>query len=464
MATLCHRGWLLTETIGDLQSAMWIVLFTCSKRLVEVRGSTRVNQSFRSDCYGYLIPYRLACEQRVQCGSAFLSKWCILKQFCFVRLLATWLWALDNFTIKFWHSFRPCMCIFSIIRRVYIICFVVASFALWFCHCGILLSIALTLTYDDIEILRWHIKLGNNELKRQLATNDRRAAGAEATELFSAEFHPNVTTNTENGVAKTHGSSNWFEGWLCARKRRCRFDFCQCEMTRGKIVLDGKSKENLEKKCGIQFFFLVFLSFWTARAYPKLKQQQKIRFRRRLALFEQKNGSGFGQKAVRFWGNLSPTLRKSVTDFGENPSPTLGKSAHRLWGSPSTTLGKSATDFGKICHRLWENQPPTLGKSATDFGKIRHRFWGKSVTDFEEVSHRFWGNASPILGKSVADFGDISHRLWGKIGSVLGKFGEIGLVFGLACDKAQVSLSWTPSMFGFGCHYKGKTAGGKLEG
>ena len=84
---------------------------------------------------------------------------------------------------------------------------------------------------------------------------------------------------------------------------------------------NGKSKDNLEKICGMQFFFLVFLSFWTARTYPKLKQQQKIRFRRRLALFEQKNmAPGLGKKAVRF-------LRKSATDFGENPSPILGKSA-----------------------------------------------------------------------------------------------------------------------------------------
>ena len=72
--------------------------------------------------------------------------------------------------------------------------------------------------------------------------------------------------------------------------------FCQCEMTRGKIVLDGKSKENLEKICGIQFFFLVFLSFWTVRAYPKLKQQQKMHIRERLTPFQQTNtGSGFGQ-------------------------------------------------------------------------------------------------------------------------------------------------------------------------
>ena len=71
------------------------------------------------------------------CSVAMLlfAKWCILKQFCFVRLLATWLWALDSFTIKFWLSFAPCMCVFSIVRCVYepyiyiyIICFVVGSF------------------------------------------------------------------------------------------------------------------------------------------------------------------------------------------------------------------------------------------------------------------------------------------------------------------------------------------------
>ena len=38
------------------------------------------------------------------------------------------------------------------------------------------------------------------------------------------------------------------------------------------------------------------------------------------------------KKRIRFWGNPSPTLRNSVTDFGENQPATLGK-----W----------ATDFGK---------------------------------------------------------------------------------------------------------------------
>ena len=39
-----------------LSKYMSILLLTCYKRLAEVRGSTRVKQSFRLDCYGYLIP------------------------------------------------------------------------------------------------------------------------------------------------------------------------------------------------------------------------------------------------------------------------------------------------------------------------------------------------------------------------------------------------------------------------
>ena len=137
-------------------------------------------------------------------------------------------------------------------------------------------------------------------------------------------------------------------------------------MTRGKRVLDGKSKENLEKNCGIQFFFLVFSSFWTVCDDPKLKQQQRLRFRERLALFEKKK--------------LTPVLVKTRFGFCKTGS----------------VVGKRATDFGKINHRLWENQRPTLGKSAVDFGKI---------------SDRLWENQRPTLRKSATDFGKISHRL-----------------------------------------------------
>ena len=63
MAILCHRGQLLTETIGDLQSAMSIVLFACYKHLVESQGSsnhsgwTAMDTSFHR---GWLVS-----EQRV---------------------------------------------------------------------------------------------------------------------------------------------------------------------------------------------------------------------------------------------------------------------------------------------------------------------------------------------------------------------------------------------------------------
>ena len=63
MATLCHRGRLLTETIGDLQSAMSIVLFACYKHLVESQrssnhsGWTTMDTSFHR---GWLVS-----EQRV---------------------------------------------------------------------------------------------------------------------------------------------------------------------------------------------------------------------------------------------------------------------------------------------------------------------------------------------------------------------------------------------------------------
>ena len=54
-----------------------------------------------------------------------------------------------------------------------------------------------------------------------------------------------VHLQTQNGVAKTHRRGDWFDIWPCARNRRCHFDICQCQMTRGKIVLDGKSGEKL---------------------------------------------------------------------------------------------------------------------------------------------------------------------------------------------------------------------------
>ena len=94
--------------------------------------------------------------------NASLSEWCILQQFCFVRLFfrpdcERWTVSLTN-CMRLLHGKMHNM----------------------FC-CGKLCTLVLSLwdfTFysckgDDIKIQRRHTKLGNNELKRQFATNDR---------------------------------------------------------------------------------------------------------------------------------------------------------------------------------------------------------------------------------------------------------------------------------------------------
>ena len=115
-------------------------------------------------------------------------------------------------------------------------------------------------------------------------------------------------------------------------------------------------------------------------------------------------------------------------------------------------LGFRLTRLGsqEISHRFCGNPSPILGNASPILGNASPIF-GKSVTDFEEIHHRFRGNPSPILRKCVTDFGEKHVPFLGKTGSVFGtsKFGlgknwfglgEIGSVFGLAWDKAQVSL------------------------
>ena len=106
-------------------------------------------------------------------------------------------------------------------------------------------------------------------------------------------------------------------------------------------------------------------SFWCSHPfglcvynYPKLKQQQRLRFWERLALFEQKK-------------KLAPVLVKNRFGFLQNRFG-CGKMSHRLWQNQRPTLAKSATDFGKMSHRLSQNQRAISGKSATDFQKMSH--------------------------------------------------------------------------------------------
>ena len=72
MATFCHRGWLLAETIGDLQSAMSILLFACCNRLVESRGSTNHSGWTRTAMDTSFHRGWLVCEQRVRSAAMLL--------------------------------------------------------------------------------------------------------------------------------------------------------------------------------------------------------------------------------------------------------------------------------------------------------------------------------------------------------------------------------------------------------
>ena len=130
-----------------------------------------------------------------------------------------------------------------------------------------------------------------------------------------------------------------------------------------------------------------------------------------------KSVTDFGEISHRFWGNLTPILRKSVTDFEEI--------CPGVWGNPSPILGKSVTDFEEI----WEICP-TLGKFVTDFGKIWLRFWENQPPTEEsrlrvcERQAPFWiglGQSSSLLccffldwvlpKKSVAGFPKVGDRL-----------------------------------------------------
>jgi len=90
-------------------------------------------------------------------------------------------------------------------------------------------------------------------------------------------------------------------------------------------------------------------------------------------------------------------------------------------------LEKSATDFGKICHRFCE--APFLGKTGSVFGKNMLLFWEKHAP--------CWEKHAPFLERTGSVFGKNKLRFLGQTGSVWWK---IGLVFGSAWDKTQVSL------------------------
>ena len=107
----------------------------------------------------------------------------------------------------------------------------------------------------------------------------------------------------------------------------------------------------------------------------------------------------------------------------------------------------------EIRYRFWVNRSsilrPALEKSAARFVKLRFRekTLVKTCAVFSEKRALVAGKTGSMLGKTCSVLGENRPRFWeslGQNGSVLVKnrlgLREIGLVFGLACDKAQVSL------------------------
>ena len=95
-------------------------------------------------------------------------------------------------------------------------------------------------------------------------------------------------------------------------------------------------------------------------AYPKLKQQQKIRFREKPALFEQKklapvlvkNWFGFW-KTGSVVGKSVTDMGKSATDFGKKNSSIFGKNRFGLWDKLASVLGKKRLDLGGNWFGFW---------------------------------------------------------------------------------------------------------------
>ena len=125
-------------------------------------------------------------------------------------------------------------------------------------------------------------------------------------------------------------------------------------MARGRIVLDGKSKEDLEKIveysssfwCSHPFGLRVIILNWSNNRDYVLGKAGFVRAKKTWLQFWWKIGSVFA-KQVRLW---------------ENQPPTLG------------------------------NEPPTLGKWATDFGKLR---------SWEKTGFVFWGKNASVFGRKV---------------------------------------------------------------
>ena len=181
----------------------------------------------------------------MQCGNASLSKWCILQQFCFVRLLfRTRLWALHSLINKLRLSFAPCLCVFSTVRCT--ICFVVASFALWFCHCGILLFILV-----KGMVLRYKGGISNWETTSWRGNCHNRSVSSWYRRHRAVQRRVSPKRGNKHGKWSGKSSLKWWLVWRMALCTQTPLSFWLLPVWNDKREnsfrwkIEGKSGENL---------------------------------------------------------------------------------------------------------------------------------------------------------------------------------------------------------------------------
>ena len=207
----------------------------------------------------------------------------ILQQLCFVRLFfwpdcEPWTVSLTNCDffcsvhMRLMHNMFCCGKLCTLVLSLW-------DFTLYSCK------------GDDINIQRRHTKLGNNELKRQFATT-------EVNGWYRSHRAVQRRVSPKRGTYTKWSGKNslkWWLVWGIDLRTQAPLPFWLLPVWNDKMG-NGKSKENLEKICGMQFFFLVFLSFWTVRTYfLNWSNSRKYVLGEEWLCSSRKDGSGFGQ-------------------------------------------------------------------------------------------------------------------------------------------------------------------------
>ena len=155
-------------------------------------------------------------------------------------------------------------------------------------------------------------------------------------------------------------------------------------------------KRYMQQTNWFQLFFKFHVPLFLDAAWARMSSlcpKRALRFPKTPCKWRQQNApSPLEETQPPIWqspsGNLWPTLGQSTTDFGD------------------------ITDFEEIRHRLWGNPSPTLVKSATDFVKLRFQdkksFWEKPGVSKKEANR--WG-VGRVNGSNLLTL--MSKLFWG---------------------------------------------------